>query len=449
MFKKAFVWVSVLALLAPLGGQTASSSLGARLKGYVLLQVQGNGEAWYVDPDGSTRYYLKDGPAAYGLMRAMGLGISETDYAKLAAGNSVLRASVRGKIVLRVQAHGEAYYLCPRTGAFTYIKDGPAAYSIMRQCGLGITDSDLMQIPPALTGAQSPVPKTTPPPVVQDAQTASQTPAIAGCQVFPADNPWNQDISKLPVSANSTAYIASIGSTKKLHPDFGATREYGIPFNVADASTPRFNVAFDYADESDAGPYPIPDNPAQEGGSDAHILVLEKNQCKLYELFAASKTGGKWSAGSGAIFDLKSNALRPAGWTSADAAGLPILPGLVRYDEVLAGAINHAIRFTAPKTQRGYIAPATHFASSSTDSALPPMGLRVRLKADYDISKLPPQAKAIATAMKKYGMILADNGSSWFFQGAWDQGWNDDDLNTLKGIPGSAFEAVTTGPVTK
>ena len=182
------------------------------------------------------------------------------------------------------------------------------------------------------------------------------------------------------------------------------------------------------------------------------MLVLQKDECKLYELYDATLNtdrGAGWTAGSGAIWDLKSDALRPDGWTSADAAGLPILPGLVRYDEVNAGVINHAIRFTAPKTQRAYIHPATHFASSSTDAALPPMGLRVRLKASYDISKLPPQAKVIATAMEKYGMILADNGSSWFFQGAYSPGWNDDDLNTLKNIPGSAFEAVDTGALVK
>jgi len=442
MFKKIFACLSIVALLAPMGG-SAASSLAERLKGQVLLQVASHGEAWYVDPASLQRTYLADGAAAYNIMRSYGLGISEADYAKLAAGNASLRARVMGKIVLRVASRGEAYYLCPRTGVLSYIKDGGAAFQIMRQCGLGISNSDLAQIPVAATSSGQSAPS--------NSQLTTNN-SLAGCQIFPADNPWNQDISNLPVSANSAAYINSIGSVKGIHPDFGENRDYGIPFNIADNSTPKYSVVFDYADESDKGPYPIPARPEIEGGSDQHLLVLQKDECKLYELYDATLNtdrGSGWTAGSGAIWDLSSNALRPEGWTSADAAGLPILPGLVRYDEVSAGAINHAIRFTAPKTQRAYIHPATHFASSSTDPALPPMGLRVRLKASYDISKLPPQAKVIATAMKKYGMILADNGSSWFFQGAWSGGWNDDDLNTLKNIPGSAFEAVDTGALVK
>jgi len=419
--------------------------MAERMSGQVLLEVQSHGEAWYVNPATGKRLYLKDGAAAYEIMRSVGLGISESDYAKLAAGNAALRARVRGRIVLRVQSHGEAYYLCPRTGKLSYLKDGNAAYGVMRECGLGITNSDLGQIPQtnASAGTNSNVPIT----------TNSAGNIIAGCQVFPTDNPWNQDVSKLAVNKNSSAYISTIGASKGLHPDFGETREYGIPYNIADNSTKKYTVAFDYDDESDKGPYPIPDRVEIEAGSDGHVLVLQKDECKLYELYNASlntvSRGAGWSAGSGAIWDLKSNALRPEGWTSADAAGLPILPGLVRYDEVQAGVINHAIRFTAPKTQRAYIHPSTHFASSLTDAAMPPMGLRVRLKADYDISKLSPQAKIIATAMKKYGMILADNGSSWFFQGAWSPGWNDEDLNTLKSIPGSAFEALDTGSLIK
>jgi hypothetical protein len=446
MLKKIFACLSIVALLAPFSGNAAAVSLADRLKGQVLLQVQSHGEAWYVAPSG-TRYYLKDGAAAYMVMRSLGLGISEADYASLLAGNASLRSRVTGKIVLRVKAHGEAYYLCPRTGVLSYIKDGGAAFQIMRQCGLGISNSDLAQIPIALTSADQNVPQS---PTNNSQLTISNS--IAGCQIFPADNPWNRDISNLPVNANSAAYINSIGSVKGLHPDFGANDQYGIPYNLADNSTKKYSVVFDYADESDKGPYPIPDRPAIEAGSDQHLLVLQKDECKLYELYDATLNtdrGAGWTAGSGAIWDLKSDALRPDGWTSADAAGLPILPGLVRYDEVNAGVINHAIRFTAPKTQRAYIHPATHFASSSTDAALPPMGLRVRLKASYDISKLPPQAKVIATAMEKYGMILADNGSSWFFQGAYSPGWNDDDLNTLKNIPGSAFEAVDTGALVK
>ncbi len=210
-------------------------------------------------------------------------------------------------------------------------------------------------------------------------------------------------------------------------------------------------ITFDaYGDESDLGPYPIPANAKVESGSDAHVLVVDTNSCKLYELYDGRKessTSG-WVAQSGAIWDLKTGALRPAGWTSADAAGLPILPGLVRADEVLSGHVNHAIRFTASRSQNGYILPATHQAGSN-NPALPPMGLRVRLKANYDISQLTGQAKIIAQAMKTYGMILADNGSNWFFQGATDPRWNDDQLNELKSIPGSAFEAVDTGAIVK
>lgn len=275
--------------------------------------------------------------------------------------------------------------------------------------------------------------------------------SIAGCQVFPADNPWNQDVSNLPVHANSAAYMNTIGLSRTLHPDFGENQSYGIPYNVVSGSQAKVPITFTaYGDESDPGPYPIPATAARESGSDAHVLVLEKDSCMLYELFAASKNTNDagWSADSGAIWNLATGALRPAGWTSADAAGLPILPGLVRYDEVASGEIKHAIRFTASQTQNGYILPATHHAGTNNANN-PPMGLRVRMKANYDISGLTGQARVIATAMKKYGMILADNGSNWFFSGATDPGWNDDELNQLKAVPGSAFEAVQTGPIVK
>lgn len=276
------------------------------------------------------------------------------------------------------------------------------------------------------------------------------TPMIGKCPVFPTDNPWNTDISSYPLDPNSASYIASIGESGHLHPDFGGNGEYGIPYVVVNGDQPKVPLLeIEYEDESDPGPYPIPDNAPIEGGSDAHVLVVDQENCKLYELFAAEKVSGGWNAGSAAIFDLLSNDLRPDGWTSADAAGLPIFPGLVRYDEVAAGAVSHAIRFTVSKTQRGYITPATHFASNSTDSHLPPMGLRVRMKADYDISGLHGQARVIAAAMKKYGMILADNGSNWYFTGAADTRWDDEDLNQLKSVPGSAFEAVYTGEIQK
>ncbi|MCC7356956.1 hypothetical protein IT408_00400 [Candidatus Uhrbacteria bacterium] len=274
-------------------------------------------------------------------------------------------------------------------------------------------------------------------------------PVVDGCRIFPQDNPWNQDISKALRHWNSDAYIASIGLTQFLHPDFGENQAYGIPVTIAPADTKDVPIRFtEYGDESDSGPYPIPTNAKIEKGNDAHVITLHPQRCMLYELYNAQKEGSGWSAASGAIFNLNSNALRPSGWTSADAAGLPIYPGLIKFEEVAAGKINHAIRFTSSRTQKGYIHPATHFAGIS-NANLPPMGLRVRLKSNFDISKLSGQAKVIAEAMKTYGLILADNGSSWFFQGATDPRWKDEELNQLKTIPGSAFEAVETGPILK
>jgi hypothetical protein len=269
---------------------------------------------------------------------------------------------------------------------------------------------------------------------------------LAGCPVFPADNPWNTDISNAPLRAGSAATIAGLGGN--LHPDFGGGGQYGIPFIVVPADEPLVPVTFNaYGDQSDPGPYPIPTNAPVEGGSDAHVLALQQGTCLLYELFAAHVTGNGWTAGSGARFDLRSNALRPDTWTSADAAGLPILPGLVRYDEVATGVITHAIRVTFGSTYAGYIHPATHIASADTDPTLPPMGLRLRLNAGFDTSGFTGESRVIIEAMKHYGLIVADNGSNWFFTGAADARWNDDDLNQLKAVPGAAFEVVDTGPV--
>jgi hypothetical protein len=277
-------------------------------------------------------------------------------------------------------------------------------------------------------------------------------PRIAGCQIFPADNPWNRDISGDAVDPNSANYIAHMnGGSRYLHPDFGSNTTYGIPFVVVPGTQAKVPVSFEYSDESDPGPYPIPPNAPIEGGSsstgDRHILVLDSGSCRLYETYDSHYVGPGWQCGSGAVFDLNSNQLRPDYWTSADAAGLPILPGLVRYDEVAAGSINHAIRFTVQSTQKAFIHPATHYASSNTEANAPPMGLRVRLKAGYDISRFTGAAKVILAAMKKYGMIVADNGSDWFFTGATDARWNDDDLNQLKSVPGSAFEVVVSGTI--
>ena len=280
-------------------------------------------------------------------------------------------------------------------------------------------------------------------------------PMIENCQVFPADNAWNTDISGYPVHPNSANFIASIGANEPLHEDFGTMYQgipSGIPYVIVHKGQPKAPVTFDYADESDPGPYPIPDNAPIEGGPEAegdrHVLVVDVDDCRLYELFHAFKTGNGWHAGSGAIFDLNSNQLRPLGWTSCDAAGLPVFPGLVRYDEVVEkGEISHALRFTVRRSQRGYVLPATHFASSSKDPNLPPMGLRLRLRADFDVSGMPREAQVILTALKKYGLIVADNGGDWFISGAPDPRWNDDAIRAIRKVKGSDFEAVATGPI--
>ena len=252
------------------------------------------------------------------------------------------------------------------------------------------------------------------------------------------------------MNPNSAKYIASIGADLHLHADFGTPASYGIPYTVVGAHQPEVPVHFEYSEESDPGPYPIPaDAPVEGAGeeSDRHVLVLQKDACKLYELYAARRRGDGWVAGSGAVFNLRSNALRPEGWTSADAAGLPIFPLLARYPEVHAGRIDHALRVTVAETQRGYIHPATHFASDSSDPNLPPMGLRLRLKAGFSLSGFHGQALAVLKALKRYGLIVADNGSSWYITGAPDSRWNNEDLDQLKSVPGSAFEAVETGAI--
>jgi hypothetical protein len=276
-------------------------------------------------------------------------------------------------------------------------------------------------------------------------------PREGSCPVFPANNPLNRDISHAPVDPNSARYVAAIGATGHLHPDFGTTASYGIPYVVVPPKQPKVPIKFtEFGEESNPGPYPIPSNAPVEGAGEAgdrHVLVLQKGTCKLYELYAARRGGGGWEAGSGAVFDLHSNALRPEGWTSADAAGLPIFPLLVRYPEVHAGQIDHALRVTVERTQRGYIHPATHFASGSSDPTLPPMGLRLRLDAGFSLAGYRGQALIVLRALKRYGLIVADNGSSWYITGAPDPHWNDEDLNQLKNVPGSAFQAVRTGPI--
>jgi hypothetical protein len=282
--------------------------------------------------------------------------------------------------------------------------------------------------------------------------SALRLPTAPKCPVFPADNAWNQRVDSLPVAADSAQIISSIGVDVGLHPDFGSGlydgQPIGIPFDVVTKRTPRYHPHFGYAAESDKGAYPIPKTVHIEGGAksdgDRHALLVDKDACKLYELYDLRRAGSGWSAGSGAIFDLRSNKLRPASWTSADAAGLPIFPGLARYDEVARGRIDHALRFTVERTRRAYVYPARHYASSSDDPSLPPMGLRVRLKANVDISRFPKQARIVLQALKTYGMIVADNGSNWYISGAPSPKWSNDDLHSLGQITGADFEVVDT-----
>lgn len=271
-------------------------------------------------------------------------------------------------------------------------------------------------------------------------------------QIFPHDNSWNKDISTEPIDPNSDKLIASIGNNVNLHPDFGTVWEnklIGIPYNVVGPNHAKVKVTFHYASESDSGPYPIPPNALVEAGSDKHVIVLDTANHKLYELYNATRNSdNSWKAGSGAIYDLTSNKLRPDYYTSADAAGLPIFPGLVRYEEVaIKKEINHALRFTVQNSRNAFVHPATHGASDSYDSNLPPMGMRVRLKSSFDISKFTPNIQVILKALKKYGMFLADNGSNWYVSGSPDSRWSDEELNQIKTIKGSNFEVVKMGTV--
>jgi len=291
--------------------------------------------------------------------------------------------------------------------------------------------------------------------VTLPASVPAAPPELAGCQLFPADNIWNVPVDTLPVDPSSAAYVATIGAGTGLHPDFGSgvwppgsDSPIGIPWIDVPGSQTPVPVTFLYEDESDPGPYPIPPDAPIEGGpnatGDRHVLVVDRDACVLYELYRAfpENGGASWSADSGAVFDLGSNALRPDGWTSADAAGLPILPGLVRYEEVAAGEIRHAIRFTAPETREHHVWPARHDASDLTGSQYPPMGQRFRLRADFDVTGFSPEVQVILRALKKYGMMLADNGSPWYLSGIPDEQWDNDALAELHQVEGSNFEAV-------
>jgi hypothetical protein len=320
------------------------------------------------------------------------------------------------------------------------------------------TPTQTHSTPPSQTPTPTPHPPThTPAP--------NQTPRFSGdpaCQVFPSNNPWNTDISQAPLDANSNNYVDYIGRGTHLHPDFGTVWDdapIGIPYAIVGGNQPKVPITFYYNTESDAGPYPIPANVPIEGqpvgqpntaawGGDRHVLVVDETACKLYEVFDAHPINGgqSWTGGSGAIFDLDSNELRPDNWTSADAAGLPIFAGLATYSEVVQdGVIDHALRFTVDESQAAFIHPATHEASDITDPNAPPMGLRFRMKASYDCSWASAEVKVICAALKKYGMFVADNGSSWYVSGAPDSRWSDDNLGDLKSITGDAFEVVDTG----
>jgi len=269
----------------------------------------------------------------------------------------------------------------------------------------------------------------------------------SGCPLFPADNVWHADVTGLPVHVRSAAWLAAMGGPgRRLHPDFGPAgpgeQPYGIPYTVVDGSHAKVSVAFDYADESDPGPYPFgPDTPI-ESGSDRHAVMVDRDRCVLYELYAAHWDASRASAGSGAVFDLRSNRLRPAGWTSADAAGLPVLAGLLRRDEVAAGQVDHALRVTASRTDRSFIWPARHQAGAASDPNLPPMGARFRLRGDFDLAPYRADTRTVLRAMQRHGLIVADNGSDWFFTGTSEPGWDEAFLGELKGIPAGAFEAV-------
>jgi hypothetical protein len=281
---------------------------------------------------------------------------------------------------------------------------------------------------------------------------ALRMPAARHCPVFPANNAWNERVDKLPVVSDSARLITSIGLDAPVHADFGSGKwdggPIGIPFDVVSKQTRLSHVSFAYADESNRVRYPIPQHVQIEGGAhatgDRHAIMVDKSSCRLYELYDLRHTSHGWTAGSGATWSLRSNHLRPAGWTSADAAGLPIFPGLARWDEVKRGVIDHALRFTAPETRRAYVYPARHYASNSNDSSLPPMGLRVRLKAGVNVASFPPQARVVLRALQRYGLILADNGSPWYVSGAPNRHWSNDALHTLGRLTGADFEVVDT-----
>ena len=351
--------------------------------------------------------------------------------------------------------------VCSRTPAWHLLRAATlAAACALGACGGGGAGGD------ALAGGTPTVPPPTAPPTVPPTSSppTEGVPDLGvgadlhGYRPFPDDDPWNTRVDGAARDPASDTLIASIGLDVGLHPDFGADWDggpFGIPYVVVGGSQPRVPMTFDYADESDAGPYPVPPDAPIEGGAastgDRHVLVLDRDGHTLFETWSSWPLGNPavdgWHAGSGAVFPTTRSPARPAGWTSADAAGLPVFPGLARYDEVARGEIRHALRFTCARTRRAYVAPATHFASSYRGADRPPMGMRVRLKASFDVSAYPPQARVVLTCLQRYGMLLADNGSDWYVSGAPDARWDDDDLGTLKGVLGRHFEVVSMGAV--
>ena len=292
-------------------------------------------------------------------------------------------------------------------------------------------------------------------PTVANSRVTAPLASVGKCRIFPEDNHWNLRVDDLPVLSNSAAMIRRIGRDTGLHPDFGSGKYQGARIGIPYVSVPRdqkkVRVRYDeYGDESDKGPFPIPRDAPVEGGrgsdGDRHVIVVQRGACKLIELYHARPVDGgrRWVAGSGATWDLDSNELRPKGWTSADAAGLPILPGLVRYEELKSGSIDHALRFTVSETRRRFIYPARHYASSSTSKNLPAMGQRLRLKKGFDVSGFPRQAKIVLKALKRYGMIVADNGSDWYISGAPHKRWDNDALHELGRVTGKSFVVVDT-----
>jgi len=381
--------------------------------------VSSRGAAYFKYDQNANRFYVFDGTVWRGGYAPRARAVIRTAFGVLSMSDTYAYGS-GPRLTVRWRVGFASYMYNRNLRTYLYAKDDHVVASGWRRAGSWSVPAPAVTIPP----------------------------------IFPGDNPWNSRITTASVHPNSAHFINSIGASTELHADFGTVWDgapNGIPYCTVGAGQVKVPISFYYPDESDPGPYPIPPGPPVEKGpygeGDRHILIIDTNSKLLYEVYDAHPVPGGWSAGSGAIFDLTSNRLRPDSWTSADAAGLPIFPGLVRYDEVAAGAINHALRFTVPRTQRGFIHPATHFASDSDNPDLPPMGLRLRLKAGYDLSSFPRPVRVILQTLKTYGMFVADNGGPWYISGAPDARFSDDELHEISRVRGRDFEVVYTGPI--